>query len=431
MLQINASSPRSSMHDAAPPATRGSSADPAGFASLLRQTQAAPMPAVGAAPAPAPAAAADAKPATDEPASNSNDETTTESQAPHESDPTNRTRALLKGKLRAADGTTAAQRGAKPGKATSDTTQAAEVEAAGKAGKAPSDPRDAAGGAASAIDPSVMHWLAGLQRGAAGEFAEPGESGAKGRTDGPAETSPATQGVAGDAGSHPRGRPAATSDIKADADLKDRAAQGQARLTDTVAAGQFAQALAEQRPAEKPPAAPGSAVDALKDSAAPTAAALAPTPGGALALAAPVMVALAAPVNAPEFAQQLGLRLSVLARDGVQQAELHLNPAEMGPVSVQIVIDGTQARIDFGADVAATRHAIEAGLPELASALHDAGFTLAGGGVSSQAGGRGAGGDSGTASQRDGRRHVAENELKQVAAAARRIVTAGGVDVFA
>jgi len=92
-------------------------------------------------------------------------------------------------------------------------------------------------------------------------------------------------------------------------------------------------------------------------------------------------VTIATPVAAPVFAQSLGLQMSVLARDGVQHAELHLNPADMGPVSVQIVMDGTQARVDFGADVAATRHAIEAGLPELASALRDAGFTLAGGGV--------------------------------------------------
>jgi len=66
----------------------------------------------------------------------------------------------------------------------------------------------------------------------------------------------------------------------------------------------------------------------------------------------------------------------------VEHAELHLNPADMGPVSVQIAIEGTQARIDFGADVASTRQAIEASLPELASALRDAGLTLSGGGVS-------------------------------------------------
>ena len=88
------------------------------------------------------------------------------------------------------------------------------------------------------------------------------------------------------------------------------------------------------------------------------------------------------PFGAPDFAQAFGLQVNVLAKDGVQHAELHLNPAEMGPVSVQITVDGTQARIDFGADVLATRQAIEAGLPELASALRDAGFTLHGGGVS-------------------------------------------------
>ena len=66
---------------------------------------------------------------------------------------------------------------------------------------------------------------------------------------------------------------------------------------------------------------------------------------------------LPTPLHAPDFAQALGVQLSVLASDGVQHAELHLNPAEMGPVSVQIAIDGTQAQVDFGADMAATRQA--------------------------------------------------------------------------
>jgi len=45
------------------------------------------------------------------------------------------------------------------------------------------------------------------------------------------------------------------------------------------------------------------------------------------------------------------------------------------------VLDGTQARVDFSADMASTRAAIEASLPMLAAALHDSGLTLAGGGV--------------------------------------------------
>jgi flagellar hook-length control protein FliK len=101
-----------------------------------------------------------------------------------------------------------------------------------------------------------------------------------------------------------------------------------------------------------------------------------------------VSVTLSAPVQSPEFRELLGSQISLLAKDGVQSAELHLNPAEMGPVSVQITLDGTQARVDFGADSAQTRQHIEASLPELASALRDAGLTLSGGGVSQHAHGR-------------------------------------------
>ncbi len=90
------------------------------------------------------------------------------------------------------------------------------------------------------------------------------------------------------------------------------------------------------------------------------------------------------PVQAPEFKEALATQVSMLVRDGIQQASLQLNPAHMGPISVQISLDGTQTRVDFSADSAATRQIIEAGLPELASALRDAGLTLSGGGVSQQ-----------------------------------------------
>ncbi|MFO1217073.1 MAG: flagellar hook-length control protein FliK [Burkholderiaceae bacterium] len=81
------------------------------------------------------------------------------------------------------------------------------------------------------------------------------------------------------------------------------------------------------------------------------------------------------------FAQSLGLQLGAWVRDGVQQARLQLNPADLGPVAVQIALDGTAAQVDFHAAHARTREAIEASLPALASALRESGFTLAGGGV--------------------------------------------------
>ena len=97
---------------------------------------------------------------------------------------------------------------------------------------------------------------------------------------------------------------------------------------------------------------------------------------------------LATPATSPEFRAAFGAQVSYFARSGVQQAELHLNPAEMGPVSIQIVLDGQQAQVNFGADSALTRQIIESGMPELASALRDAGLTLTGGGVSQHAGGQ-------------------------------------------
>jgi flagellar hook-length control protein FliK len=146
--------------------------------------------------------------------------------------------------------------------------------------------------------------------------------------------------------------------------------------------------------------------------------------------AAPVDAAVATPLASPEFAQAFAVQVSVLLRDGVQRAELHLNPAEMGPVSVHIVVDGTQARIDFGADALATRQAIEAGLPELASALRDAGMTLQGGGVSQHARDphEGAGPGDGSAASRASWR---DDDPRPATVVHQRTVAAGGVDLYA
>jgi flagellar hook-length control protein FliK len=145
----------------------------------------------------------------------------------------------------------------------------------------------------------------------------------------------------------------------------------------------------------------------------------------------PPTVALATPVDSPQFAGALGLQVSLLTKDGVQQAELHLNPAEMGPVSIRIRVDGSEARVEFGADLAATREVIEGGLPELASALREAGFTLAGGGISQHAGPRDRSDDAQPAAsprrQDDGAAVPASAGIDR----ALRRAAAGGVDVYA
>ena len=103
--------------------------------------------------------------------------------------------------------------------------------------------------------------------------------------------------------------------------------------------------------------------------------------GAAAPAAAPFEARLAAALDSAAFAPALATQIKWLVHEGVQHARLSLNPAEMGPLAVQIVLEGTQARIDFSAALGATRAAIEASLPTLAAALHDSGLTLAGGGV--------------------------------------------------
>jgi flagellar hook-length control protein FliK len=129
-------------------------------------------------------------------------------------------------------------------------------------------------------------------------------------------------------------------------------------------------------------------------------AALQPRSGNAEAPAADKAdIPLQAPLESPQFAPEMAARVSVLATEGVQQAKLHLNPAEMGPVSVQIIVDGQQAQVSFVAEQSQTRSALEASLPDLASALREQGLTLAGGGVFQQSPGQSRGEREAQASQ--------------------------------
>lgn len=414
MLTIHASSLRASPGEAQSPqggAAPLGAGDPAAFASLLRQNQATPNPApvvpTAPAPKPAPTETATAEAPAGEP------------EAPRDTEAGNRNRAQSRSKARSAEGASATPRDTPAAPGSKDTPVAAD--------DAPDAANDAAPTEAKAavdptMDPSTLQWLAGLQRVVSGRADDVApDAGTSAPT---AETEAPLGEARGHAKAH---RPA---DLVAEGDLKDKAAQGRVQLADAANARQFAGVLAEQHRAEKPAPPFAGAVDRTHETAAMSAGAFAPAPGAGTAATSTPTVPIAAPVHAPDFAHELGLRLAVLAVDGVQTAELHLNPAEMGPVSVQIVMDGTQARIDFGADVAATRQAIEAGLPELASALADAGFTLAGGGVSQHAGGRSGGNEPGAPEGQRARGLVVEDEVKRVAAAAQRVVTRGGVDVF-
>jgi flagellar hook-length control protein FliK len=109
-----------------------------------------------------------------------------------------------------------------------------------------------------------------------------------------------------------------------------------------------------------------------------------PAAGPGAASADTRMLPIRQELHSPGFAPAMGAQLSLLASEGVQSAQLLLNPAEMGPVAVQIVLDGQQAQISFHSDQAETRAVLERSLPDLAAALRENGLTLSGGGVFQQ-----------------------------------------------
>ncbi len=398
-----------------------SNADPAGFASLLRQNQAVavanarPEPAA-LRPEPAQQAGQASRPTPSGPAA--------DAATPDDAESDIAVQPATAGKPRGATPAGAANRSARPAASgagqpvpDADGGRRLSTEAAGlhraDAGVAP--------------DPALLQWIAGFPREPAVATEARGAS-AAGASLG--------SGEAAAAGDSPPFGSAAPGAPRTDALAVAEGGAGTNQPAGPPEPG-FAALLATDI-GTLPAAEAARAATGAPDAALAAAAAAGVLPAAQLPQAPPPLaVAVPTPVNAPEFQQALGLQLSVLARDGVQHAELHLNPADMGPVSVQIVVDGTQARVDFGADAAATREAIEASLPALASALHDAGFTLAGGGVSQHSRGRGDGSEPGTTAGAGPRaRRIGAGDAADAAGAGaqravRRTVTLGGVDLYA
>jgi flagellar hook-length control protein FliK len=153
---------------------------------------------------------------------------------------------------------------------------------------------------------------------------------------------------------------------------------------------------------------------------------------------------LQAPVGSDAFAQALSDQLTMWVKsvpdDGTMTAELHLNPAELGPIHVKISLEGSDAQVDFAAAAVETRQAIEASMNQLSTAMLEAGLTLKGGEVSAQtsqqgfqqAFDQGEPGGRGDGTGRPGERaDSADATLAGRAVAAPRPGRAGGLDLYA
>ena len=81
----------------------------------------------------------------------------------------------------------------------------------------------------------------------------------------------------------------------------------------------------------------------------------------------------------------LSSRVVWMASEGIQQAALKLNPANLGPVEVRLHLQNEQASVSFIAHNAATRDALEQALPRLRESFVENGLELTDADVSDQA----------------------------------------------
>lgn len=101
--------------------------------------------------------------------------------------------------------------------------------------------------------------------------------------------------------------------------------------------------------------------------------------------AAPPVLDIQPALNSKAWDRVVSSRVIWMATEGVQQAALKLNPAQLGPVEVRVNVHNEQVNVSFVAQNAATRDALEQALPRLRESFSENGLELADAGVSDQA----------------------------------------------
>jgi len=91
---------------------------------------------------------------------------------------------------------------------------------------------------------------------------------------------------------------------------------------------------------------------------------------------APLALDVQPGLNQPNWSRVVSSRVVYMAREGVQHAELRLNPAQLGPVEVRLSVVNEQTSVTFLANNAATREALEQALPRLRESFAESGLAL-------------------------------------------------------
>ncbi|MDU6434922.1 MAG: flagellar hook-length control protein FliK [Pantoea sp.] len=85
---------------------------------------------------------------------------------------------------------------------------------------------------------------------------------------------------------------------------------------------------------------------------------------------------LNAQLGSDEWQQALSQQIVMFSRNGQQNAELRLHPADLGAIQISLKLDNDQAQINMASSHSHVRAALEAALPQLRTALAENGINL-------------------------------------------------------
>lgn len=97
-------------------------------------------------------------------------------------------------------------------------------------------------------------------------------------------------------------------------------------------------------------------------------------PGATADVSAP---GLSAPLATPAWGRELSQQVVIAARTDEQSVSLRLNPADLGPLQIELKILDQQAHVQFLSPHAQVRGAVEQAIPQLREALAEQGIALA------------------------------------------------------
>lgn len=93
--------------------------------------------------------------------------------------------------------------------------------------------------------------------------------------------------------------------------------------------------------------------------------------------AVPVSTGIKQPVGQPGWNEALSDRVMVFVNERVSTAQIHLEPAQLGPIQIKISMQNDLANVVFVSHSAVTRESIESAIPRLREAFEQNGINLA------------------------------------------------------